>query len=66
MFGAPANIGSTLNVMPGVYREIRAACARGELARARDVQAQAPVSSACGSSSTFPARSATRTWRPGL
>jgi len=41
MFGAKANIGSTLNVMPGVYREIRAACARGDLARARDVQAQA-------------------------
>ncbi|HOU13824.1 MAG TPA: dihydrodipicolinate synthase family protein [Anaerolineae bacterium] len=41
MFGATANIGSTLNVMPGVYREIRAACERGDLARARDVQAQA-------------------------
>ena len=41
MFGATANIGSTLNVMPGVYREIRTACARGDLAQARDVQAQA-------------------------
>jgi len=41
MFGAPGNIGSTLNVMPGVYREIHAACARGDLAKARDLQLQA-------------------------
>lgn len=38
MFGAPANIGSTLNLMPGAYRELRACCERGDLARARDLQ----------------------------
>lgn len=38
MFGAPANIGSTLNLMPGVYREIHECCASGDLARARDLQ----------------------------
>ena len=41
MFGAPANIGSTLNRMPGVYREIRECCASGNLASARDLQLRA-------------------------
>jgi N-acetylneuraminate lyase len=40
MFGAPANIGSTLNLMPGAYCEIRACCERGDLVRARDLQVQ--------------------------
>ena len=38
MFGAPANIGTTLNLMPGVYREIRAAWEAGDGVRARDLQ----------------------------
>ena len=38
MYGAPANIGSTLNVMPGLYREIRVSYLSGDLARARDLQ----------------------------
>ena len=38
MFGAPANIGSTLNCMPGLYREIRTSYKSGDLARARDLQ----------------------------
>ena len=38
MFGAPANIGSTLNLVPGVYREIHTCCASGDLIRARDLQ----------------------------
>jgi N-acetylneuraminate lyase len=37
-FGAPANIGSTLNLMPGVYRELRKSYERGDCARARDLQ----------------------------
>lgn len=41
MFGAPANIGSTLNMMPGVYRDIHASCARGDFAHARDLQLRA-------------------------
>lgn len=41
MFGAPANIGSTLNMMAGVYREIHANCARDDFARARDLQLRA-------------------------
>lgn len=38
MSGSPANIGSTLNLMPGAYREMRACYEQGELARARDLQ----------------------------
>ncbi len=38
MVGSPANIGSTLNLMPGVYREIRSAYEIGEVLRARDLQ----------------------------
>jgi N-acetylneuraminate lyase len=38
MFGAPANIGTTLNLMPGVYREIRTAWEAGDGVRARDLQ----------------------------
>ncbi len=41
IFGAPGNIGSTLNVMPGVYRAIHAAVAAGELGHARDLQLRA-------------------------
>jgi N-acetylneuraminate lyase len=38
MFDAPANIGSTLNIMPGVYRDIHASYHRGDIVRARDLQ----------------------------
>jgi N-acetylneuraminate lyase len=41
MSGSPANIGSTLNVMPGVYREIRDSCDAGDLARAHELQVKA-------------------------
>ena len=41
MSGSSGNIGSTLNVMPGVYRRIRQACARGELEQAVELQEQA-------------------------
>jgi N-acetylneuraminate lyase len=38
MSGAPANIGSTLNPMPGAYREIRRRFAAGDLAGANELQ----------------------------
>jgi N-acetylneuraminate lyase len=38
MFGATANIGSTLNLMPGVYREIRTRYEVSDLIGARDLQ----------------------------
>lgn len=41
MFGAPGNIGSTLNVMPGIYRRMHQAVAGGDFGRARDLQLQA-------------------------
>ena len=41
MFGAPGHIGSTLNLMPGVYRQLRQCIARGDLAAARDLQLRA-------------------------
>ena len=41
MFGTTANIGSTLNLTPGVYREIHASIAQGDFVRARDLQIQA-------------------------
>ena len=41
MFGAPGNIGSTLNFMPGPYREIHRCCQAGDLVRARDLQVRA-------------------------
>jgi N-acetylneuraminate lyase len=41
MSGSPANIGSTLNVMPGLYRELRSAYEQGDLARANDLQGRA-------------------------
>lgn len=41
MFGATANIGSTLNLMPGVYRQIWASYEQGNLAHARDLQLRA-------------------------
>ena len=41
MFGAPAHIGSTLNFMPGVYRQIRLHVEQCELDRARDLQLRA-------------------------
>lgn len=40
MVGSPANIGTTLNLMPGVYREIRTSLDAGDFARARDLQLQ--------------------------
>ncbi len=40
-FGANGNIGSTLNYIPGAYREIHAAAARGDLARGTDLQFRA-------------------------
>ncbi len=41
MFGAQANIGSTLNAIPGIYKEIRKNVAEGDIARARDLQIRA-------------------------
>jgi N-acetylneuraminate lyase len=41
MFGAQANIGSTLNLMPGAYREIRRSYRDGDLSRAQDLQLRA-------------------------
>ena len=41
MFGAQGNIGSTLNLMPGVYREIRKSYRDGDLTGARDLQIRA-------------------------
>lgn len=41
MFGSCGNIGSTLNVMPGIYREIHERYGDGDLLRARDLQARA-------------------------
>jgi N-acetylneuraminate lyase len=40
-FGANGNIGSTLNYIPGAYREIHAAAARGDQARGVDLQLRA-------------------------
>jgi N-acetylneuraminate lyase len=41
LFGASGNIGSTLNYIPGVYREIHAARAQGDLVRGTELQLQA-------------------------
>ncbi len=41
LYGAAGCIGSTLNVMPGVYREIYASLTRGETGRALDLQQRA-------------------------
>ena len=41
MSGSSGNIGSTLNVMPGVYRNIHECCRRGDLAQAMAFQNQA-------------------------
>jgi len=41
MFGASGNIGSTLNFMPGVYREIHQCVKNGDLARGRELQLRA-------------------------
>ncbi len=41
MMGASGFIGSTLNLMPGVYRQINALVQRGDLAAARDLQLRA-------------------------
>ncbi|MDI7274916.1 MAG: dihydrodipicolinate synthase family protein [Anaerolineae bacterium] len=38
MAGAPASIGSTLNLMPGAYREMRRSYEAGEVARALELQ----------------------------
>ena len=38
MFGASGNIGSTLNYMPGVYREVHAAVQRGDPGRGVELQ----------------------------
>ncbi len=40
MFGSPACIGSTLNLMPGAYKVIRAHYESGDVLRARDLQLQ--------------------------
>jgi N-acetylneuraminate lyase len=41
MWGAKGNIGSTLNLMPGVYREIHKLCQAGEFATAQAFQLRA-------------------------
>ncbi|MEZ4711882.1 MAG: dihydrodipicolinate synthase family protein [Caldilineaceae bacterium] len=41
MFGSHGNIGSTLNFMPGIYKQIHAAVQAGDLTRARDLQLRA-------------------------
>lgn len=41
LFGAHGNIGSTLNYIPGVYREIHAARAAGDAAKGTDLQLRA-------------------------
>jgi len=41
MFGSCGNIGSTLNVIPGIYRQIHQACQTGDLGQARDLQLRA-------------------------
>jgi len=41
MVGTTANIGTTLNLMPGVYREIHASVESGDFVRARDLQVRA-------------------------
>lgn len=41
MSGACGNIGSTVNLMPGVYREIHKACQAGDLARGLELQQRA-------------------------
>ena len=41
MMGAPGNIGSTLNVMPGAYRKMRECYAAGDVAQALALQKQA-------------------------
>ena len=38
LFGSPANIGSTLNLMPGAYKALRASYEAGDVLRARDLQ----------------------------
>jgi dihydrodipicolinate synthase/N-acetylneuraminate lyase len=41
MFGSSGNIGSTLNFMPGVYREIHECVKNGDLDRGRELQIRA-------------------------
>jgi len=41
LFGSPANIGSTLNLMPGAYKALRASYEAGDVLRARDLQVRA-------------------------
>jgi len=41
MFGSSGNIGSTLNFMPGVYREIHACYKDGDLVQGRELQIRA-------------------------
>ncbi|MCD6290763.1 MAG: dihydrodipicolinate synthase family protein [Anaerolineae bacterium] len=41
MMGSSGNIGSTLNVIPGVYREIRSSYEAGDVARSLDLQLKA-------------------------
>ena len=43
MFGSNGNIGSTLNYLPGLYREIHHCRERGDLARGTELQLQANV-----------------------
>ncbi len=41
LFGSPANIGSTLNLMPGAYKALRGSYEEGDVLRARDLQVRA-------------------------
>jgi dihydrodipicolinate synthase/N-acetylneuraminate lyase len=41
MFGGSANIGTTLNYHPGIYREIHKAVAQEDFVKARDLQIRA-------------------------
>ncbi|HEY64546.1 MAG TPA: hypothetical protein G4O02_08235 [Caldilineae bacterium] len=41
MMGSSGNVGSTLNFMPGVYREIRESCEAGDLKRGLELQIKA-------------------------
>lgn len=41
MFGSCGNIGSTLNVMPGIYRKIHSCIQSGDVLQARDLQLRA-------------------------
>jgi dihydrodipicolinate synthase/N-acetylneuraminate lyase len=54
MVGSSINIGSTLNVMPGVYRKIHDSCRAGDFSRACELQLQANRVTAILSKNGFP------------